>query len=135
MSYLYPPQQMGYTPYKIPQYVQQQNTWMPPSQVRPVTSLEEVKASSIDFDGSIFYFPDVANKVIYTKSINPDGTVALNIYELKNVNADQIVDYSYVTRQEFETTLNDLKTLINTLQQKTENHLSAAQPIVNEYKF
>jgi hypothetical protein len=34
---------------------------------RPVSSLEEVRALSIDFDGSIFYFPDVANKCIYTK--------------------------------------------------------------------
>jgi hypothetical protein len=34
---------------------------------RPVSSLEEARASMIDFDGSIFYFPDVANKRIYTK--------------------------------------------------------------------
>ena len=25
---------------------------------KPVTSLDEVRAASIDFDGSIFYFPD-----------------------------------------------------------------------------
>jgi hypothetical protein len=34
---------------------------------RPVASIEEAKASPIDFDGSIFFFPDVANKKIYTK--------------------------------------------------------------------
>ena len=34
---------------------------------RPVSSLEEARAMSIDFDGSIFYFPDLANQRIYTK--------------------------------------------------------------------
>ena len=41
---------------------------------RPVSSLEEARALSIDFDGSVFYFPDLANKKIYTKQINMDGT-------------------------------------------------------------
>ena len=50
---------------------------------RPVSSLEEVRATSIDFDGSIFYFPDLANKRIYTKQINIDGTATLSMYELK----------------------------------------------------
>ena len=52
---------------------------------RPVSSLEEVRATSIDFDGSVFYFPDVANKRIYTKQINIDGTATLNMYELKEI--------------------------------------------------
>jgi hypothetical protein len=51
--------------------------------VRPVSSIEEVRACPIDFDGSVFYFTDVANKRIYTKQINLDGTVAINLYELK----------------------------------------------------
>jgi hypothetical protein len=34
---------------------------------RPVASLDEAKATSIDFDGSVFYFPDLANRRIYTK--------------------------------------------------------------------
>jgi hypothetical protein len=41
---------------------------------RPVASIEEARASIIDFDGSVFYFPDLANKCIYTKQINMDGT-------------------------------------------------------------
>jgi hypothetical protein len=52
---------------------------------RPVASLDEVRATSIDFDGSIFYFPDLANKRIYTKQINVDGTSTLNMYELKPI--------------------------------------------------
>jgi hypothetical protein len=53
--------------------------------VRPVSSIEEVKASPIDFDGSVFYFTDMANKRIYTKQINLDGTAAINVYELKTI--------------------------------------------------
>jgi hypothetical protein len=44
-----------------------------------------VRASPIEFDGSIFYFPDIVNKKIYTKFINMDGTVSINLYELKDL--------------------------------------------------
>ena len=50
-----------------------------------VSSIEEARASLIDFDGSIFYFPDLANKRIYTKQINIDGTATLNVYELRPI--------------------------------------------------
>ena len=87
---------MNYTPYPQQQYNNRpMGGWNP--QVRPVSSVEEVRASPIDFDGSIFYFPDIANKRIYTKFINLDGTVAINIYELKPL-TDQAMVSSYVTR-------------------------------------
>ncbi len=77
---------------------------------RPVTSIEEARAISIDFDGSVFYFPDLANKRIYTKQINMDGTSSLNVYEWKN---DPVVSSpQYVTREEFETVLKQLKQAI-----------------------
>ena len=80
---------------------------------RPVASIEEARAMSIDFDGSVFYFPDLANKRIYTKQINMDGTASLNVYELKEmpmqVEPIQIDTSMYVTREEFEKVLNDLK--------------------------
>lgn len=77
---------------------------------RPVSSIEEVKATSIDFDGSVFFFPDLANKRIYTKQINLDGTSTLNIYELKNIPVEPVVSPSqYVTREEFETALAQLQ--------------------------
>ena len=53
---------------------------------RPVSSLEEARGTAIDFDGSIFYFPDLANNRIYTKQINLDGTASLCMYELINSN-------------------------------------------------
>jgi hypothetical protein len=52
---------------------------------RLVSSLEEARATSIDFDGSVFYFPDFANRRIYTKQINLDGTATLNVYELREM--------------------------------------------------
>lgn len=74
---------------------------------RPVASVEEARAASIDFDGSIFYFPDVANNCIYTKQINMDGSASINVYELRKmplqssapVNIDTT---SFITRDEFE---------------------------------
>ncbi len=77
---------------------------------RPVSSLEEARAMSIDFDGSIFYFPDLANRRIYTKQINLDGTSTLNVYEYKELPDPQSV--SYVTREEFENTINQLRQTI-----------------------
>jgi hypothetical protein len=68
---------------------------------RPVSSLEEVRATGIDFDGSIFFFPDLANKRIYTKQINLDGTATLNMYELKDI-PDVPASGNFITREEFE---------------------------------
>lgn len=69
-----------YTPQQRMPYVEQPQIGI---KGRPVSSIEEVKATSIDFDGSVFFFPDLANKKIYTKQINLDGTSTLNVYELK----------------------------------------------------
>ena len=76
---------------------------------RPVSSIEEARASSVDFDGTVFYFPDLANKRIYTKHINIDGTASLLMYELKEIPVEQP---SFVTREEFENTIGQLKELL-----------------------
>ena len=146
MNYNYPQQQFqmaaqgGYGGYRpVPQYPQ----WTPQmtsstSQVRPVSSIEEVKACPIDFDGSVFYFADVANRRIYTKQINLDGTVSINLYEQKELaSTDQSTNSSYVTKQEFESTVNQLKAMYEQLlnyrnkneqlQSGEENQQSAAQ--------
>ena len=130
MNYPYPNQsqtqyqQMGYRPQQIWPAPQQQ---IP--QVRPVSSIEDVRASPFVFDGSIFYFPDIANKKIYTKSINLDGTVGINLYELKeNAAANNISEAGYVTRQVFEDTINQLKLfydeLIQNMSQANEKKIS-----------
>ena len=76
----------------------------------PVSSLEEVKATSIDFDGSIFYFPDIANKRIYTKTVDINGIASLNMYELTPLPQDNntINTGDFITRQEFEAAIVEL---------------------------
>lgn len=89
---------------------------------RPVSSLDEARASSIDFDGSIFYFPDLANKCIYTKQINMDGTATLNLYELKSIPLEPSTQpmTNYITREEFEQVITQLKQMLAPVQPITE---------------
>lgn len=117
----YMPQQFAATPYMPQQRMQ----YVEQSQIgikgRPVSSIEEVKATSIDFDGSVFFFPDLANKKIYTKQINLDGTSTLNVYELKNTPVETVINPSqYITREEFETVLAQLKEKIAPPQETTQ---------------
>ena len=96
---------------------------------RLVTSLEEARATSIDFDGSVFYFPDLANKRIYTKQINMDGTATLCVYELREMPIQRedsafapSID-KFVTREEFERVLQQIQLL-----QKPTEPAAPAQP-------
>ena len=134
----YPAQQQQYGGNTRPVY--QSNGWN--NRIRPVSSVEEVRAASIDFDGSVFYFSDLANKRIYTKQINLDGTAQLNMYELKEmpmVNQPQMVDTSnFVTRGEFEEVMNRLKNyLITPSIEKTESPIDnvAAKPAPEQRSF
>lgn len=99
---------------------------------RPVSSIEEAKAMSIDFDGSIFYFPDLANKRIYTKQINMDGTASLNMYELKEIPIVEpsVANVDYITRQEFEEAITMLR---NSLRPPAQEIVETAPP--QEFKF
>lgn len=85
---------------------------------RPVSSIDEARATSIDFDGSVFYFPDLANRCIYTKQINLDGTATLLMYELKEIPVAE--QPNFVTREEFENTITQLKNLLNTAQSNSQ---------------
>lgn len=100
-----------------PQYVQRPVQPQPYLKGRLVSSLEEARATSIDFDGSIFYFPDLANRKIYTKQINLDGTATLNMYELRElpiVNEQQIfASTNFVTRDEFDSVVAQLKAMLH----------------------
>ena len=115
-NYNYYPQQQQQQPvYQQPIYRQAQPVIG--LKGRPVSSLEEVRATSIDFDGSVFYFPDLANKRIYTKQINMDGTATLYMYELRDLPTERenggfvpSVE-KFVTREEFEQVLEKLALL------------------------
>ena len=119
-NYNYYPQQS-----QVQQVPQQQPVYQMPSYLRQappqvglkgrlVSSLEEARATSIDFDGSVFYFPDIANKRIYTKQINMDGTATLCMYELRELPIEEnkaevpSID-KFVTREEFERVLAELR--------------------------
>ena len=121
-------QNYNYYPQQIPnqQVVQQQPQYQIPGYLRQappqvtlkgrlVSSLEEARATSIDFDGSVFYFPDLANKRIYTKQINMDGTASLYVYELRELPIEEEKSSfvpsveKFVTREEFERVLAELR--------------------------
>lgn len=113
----------------------QQTAYTPRSQIqpinpqlglkgRPVSSLEEARATTIDFDGSIFYFPDLANRKIYTKQINMDGTASLKMYVLQEMpveNLNGVNTSAFITRDEFESVINQLRMSL-TPTQKEENN-------------
>lgn len=102
---------MAFNGYPIPQY------YPPPSSPyryeqpvtlkgRPVASIDEARASMIDFDGSTFYFPDAAKKNIYAKRINMDGTSSLETYVLQE--QPSVPETQYVTMETFQQTINAL---------------------------
>lgn len=77
---------------------------------RPVTSIEEARAMSIDLDGSISYFPDITNKRIYTKQFNPDGSASFKVYIEDNTNQSNL---RYVTQQELVDVVAGIRAMIN----------------------
>lgn len=115
-----------YNNYYQPNLPQTANYQQPPRLIttpiglkgRPVSSIDEARATSIDFDGSVFYFPDLANRCIYTKQINLDGTATLLMYELKEIPVAE--QPNFVTREEFENTITQLKNLLNTAQSNSQ---------------
>lgn len=124
-NYNYYPQQTQTAPQQSPQnpYMRQPISFVG-LKGRPVSSLEEARVSTIDFDGSIFYFPDVANKCIYTKQINMDGTATLNMYELReipieNPNTTPLLS-NYITREEFEDAIAQFKAALAPTKTVTE---------------
>lgn len=104
---------------------------------RPVSSIEEAKAAQIDFDGSLFIFPDVANKRIYTKQINMDGSASMNMYELVAMPEPQSnCNYNFITRDEFDAAMNQIKESIaaagtKPAQTMSVNSAPSPQPAVN----
>ena len=89
---------------------------------RPVSSLEEARASMIDLDGSMYVFTDVANKRIYTKQILLDGTAELKTYVLEEQKQERTnTNSSYVLQQDFEEAIEILTKQINKLKGEKED--------------
>lgn len=85
---------------------------------RPVSSIEEVRAAQIDFDGSLFVFPDVANKKIYTKQIKLDGTAEMKVFT--QVESSPPAP-AYVTREELDSTIEALRQSFNNVKETKAN--------------
>ena len=130
----YPAQQQQYGGMSRPAY--QTGGWN--NRVRPVSSIDEVRAASIDFDGSVFYFPDLANKKIYTKQINMDGTAQLNMYELQEMPVSeqqtQMDPNNFITRVEFEDTINWVKKYLEDFTSASRESAAAAVQVSEETK-
>ena len=112
--------QQTQSPYSLPQYYQQAPTpqpqfvapqlQQPALKGRPVSSIDEAKASQIDFDGSLYLFPDIANKRIYTKQIGENGIAIMNSYSLQE--EISTLPQEYVTKEEFDKVVAQLKSLL-----------------------
>ena len=128
-NYYFQPQQQ---PLRGIDYMQTQ--YQPASGLkgRPVSSIEEVRAAQIDFDGSLFVFPDIANKCIYTKQISATGSAILNKYNLQTDMPTPAVP-TYVTKEEFDSIINQLKTAIeskdNLIMQLNQQIATMQQPL------
>ena len=140
-NYYYQPAMPRYTP------MQTSPTYNTPVVLRgrPVSSLEEVRAAAVDFDGVVTFFPDLANGRIYTKQCNADGTASINLYEMKQIPVAPPMDNSetYVTRKEFNEALTAIKnafnstTKIDSVNQTSNNNVksSSEQQPLQEFNF
>ena len=107
---------------------------------RPVTSFDEAKAAMIDLDGSLFVFPDAANKCIYTKQIGLDGAAILKVYRLDEpvspvqTGPQTNLPPDMVTREEFDRVFAEFQQRINRLQDEIggyRHELYAASTMVS----
>ena len=135
-----PPQQNYYPQYyqyQYPRYNPVDYTAMqtPPANMikgRPVLSIEEAKAAQIDLDGSLHIFTDIGNKKIYTKQLNTDGTASLLVYSLVETDtpANDFSPNNYITREEFEKTIAELRTAAHEkVEQEPKRSILASAPV------
>ena len=136
-----------YTP-QVPRYTAQpqQPITVPMLRGRPVSSLEEVRAAAVDFDGIVTYFPDLPKGRIYTKQCNMDGTSSINLYELKPIPTETASSENFVTREEFNQAIAAIQEAFNsttkidsqqsqTSQNSNQNINTQAQKPLQEFNF
>lgn len=103
------------------QMQQQQQNVMNAIKGRPVSGIEEARAAMIDLDGSLFVFTDIANKKIYTKQIQLDGSAEVKTYKLIEQpiqESKEIEQSDYVLRSEFENALGNMNKQFKQLQEE-----------------
>lgn len=117
---------MGYTPQNsYQQPTQQTPSAAPIIKGRPVSNEEEANAAMIDFDGSLFIFPDKAHGKIYTKQLGLDGNIIFQRYSLDQPTASmeqpkqEPIDLSgYAKQEDLEKMVTELKQKIIKLEQR-----------------
>lgn len=87
---------------------------------RPVTSKEEALAAPIDLDGSLWIFPCLGNKKIYTKRINNDGTATFSTFTLTQ-DENPYNSGEFVTKDEFNKVIQTIMAAIAPQQSKEMN--------------
>ena len=115
--YAMPQQQMQMQPNQ--QMMQQQFQQMPQQSMmglkgRLVSSLDEVKASVVDMDGSETYFPHPASNSIFTKCIDMNGNAIIKHYILKDVN-DSKLDPVKEELDKLNKRVSELESMLNEL--------------------
>lgn len=103
------------------QMQQQQQNVMNAIKGRPVSGIEEARAAMIDLDGSLFVFTDIANKKIYTKQIQLDGSAEVKTYKLIEQpmqETKEVEQSDYVLRSEFENALGNMNKQFKQLQEE-----------------
>lgn len=93
------PQQMLQQQLMQQQFPQMQQQQMLGLKGKVVSSIEEVKATSVDMDGSETYFPYPAGNSIYTKSIDMNGNQLIRRYVLSEDNGGQEVNVSELAKR------------------------------------
>lgn len=94
---------------------------------RPVSNEEEANAAMIDFDGSLFVFPDRAHGKIYTKQLGLDGNIVFTRYSLDTAQQpspqpemppEQSPEALYVKKDDLNKELNEIKSRFAQLENK-----------------
>lgn len=80
---------------------------------RVVASMEEARASQVDFDGSTTYFVSPAERKIYAKSIGMDGLPVFLTYTL---NQDTPTAAKAESNQDFESRVKSLEDRVKELE-------------------
>lgn len=94
---------------------------------RPVSNEEEANAAMIDYDGSLFIFPDKAHGKIYTKQLGLDGNIVFCKYSLEPAGGSLRAESNqpdiniYPTREEVKQEISGLQEYIGKLEQQIKS--------------
>lgn len=96
----------NYNPYYNNRYIPEQ---MPNNRLylngKIVDSIDAVKATDVQFDGSISYFPLANGSAIITKQLQSDGTSKIVIYKPEKISDD----VKYVTIEDLNKKIDSIK--------------------------